>query len=1483
MLLAQIDDVRIRWKEGERLDHLFENKCDELAACGKKAHPAVIERGQPYTYLDIDEAANKLARYLKAKGIKSGDRVALLLERSRRTYIALLAIMKVNAAYVPLDAAFPQDRIGFILEDSEAAAILSQSRYGQRLEGLPQQKCFIDVDEDAISEFPGHRLDAEERGEPVDELAYIIYTSGTTGKPKGVAIEHSSICNFVRVAAETYGIESHDRAFQGMTIAFDFSVEELWVPLMAGATLVPAPNTATLVGEELAAFLDQEQISVLCCVPTLLATIERDLPHLRVLLVSGETCPQNLVLRWAAPHRRILNAYGPTEATVTATIIELKPDRTVTIGKPLPTYSVVILAPEEDRLMPPGEVGEIAIGGICLARGYVNRPDLTQQKFIPDFVGLPSNPSKRIYRSGDLGRFDSNGEIEYLGRKDTQVKIRGYRIELAEIESVMLKLPGIAQAVVNTYESEPGLVELAAYFSPKKGTPAPSPESILQALRAELPPYMLPAYIEQLPIIPMTSSHKADRKALPAPKGPRVAVSSSNYVAPRNEREKLLEAEIVALLKLPRASIKDDFFKDLGAHSLLMARFCTAVRSNPKLESISIRDVYANPTIETLARQMGEAEIAAQTRPAQSGRRHVPSAFAYYGCGALQFAATAALALAWWAMAAEGFRWVYEFSGTFALFGRLEAVLFGIFAVTVAVPVAAKWLLIGRWKHETFPIWSLKYFRFWLVKALVRASPMTLWFRGTPAYNAYLRLLGAKIGRDTCIMSVAPVCTDLFSVGDDTIIRDSTIMSGYVAEGNLISTGLIRIGSRAFVGSASVLEIDTSIGDRGQLGHSSCLRKHQFIANGEIWHGTPAERTNVNYCRLEGRSCSGLRRWLYTFVTSFLSLFIAVPIAVLVAALIVRSLNHYLGAQLAGYPLPIKFLAAAPQIAVVAFVLVIGMLILRLIVASAVSRMLNTFLKPNKEYPLFGFHYFVHRLLCATSNSPWLSILFGDSSYIIGYLKLIGYRLNKVVQTGANFGLDQVHESPFHCNIGTGSMVSDGLYMSNAEVSSSSFRIGEVVIGEGTYLGNNIFYPTGGKTGRNVLLASKVMIPIDGVVRENAGLLGSPCFEIPRCVDRDKKVAALSKAKREKGLRRKNDYNRQSMDYCILAISLQLFVLLMASYAMVVYDPELGNPSLLIYAGFAYLFTVGYWIFLERLSLRFGKLEARTVNLYHPYYFYHERHWKFCANKMTQMFAGTPLKNLTSMLLGVKIGRRVFDDGASLYDKTLIQIGDHANLNHGCVLQCHSLEEGAFKSAPVRIGSGCTIFSGAFVHYDVDMGDCVTLGANAFLMKGETPSAGTVWEGNPAKRLEDTVWYTSARKAQPQEKATQPQEKGTRTSVTAEFVAAARPNSGGGIFGSLTKRSDQLTIPADQPKLPSAAKLEASSLSCPLPTNQEPRGMAWNGRKRQTESSYRKQNSSMTNGVPGAKKQQLDSASDQPRSQKATKLQRPISRTSPRK
>jgi non-ribosomal peptide synthetase component F len=227
------------------------------------------------------------------------------------------------------------------------------------------------------------------------------------------------------VAAEVYGYEPEDRVYQGLTMAFDFSVEEIWVPWMSGSTLVPKPAGTTMVGADLSDYLKEHRISALCCVPTLLATLDEDLPGLRFLLVSGEACPQDLVTRWHRPGRRFLNVYGPTEATVTATYSVVDPQRPVTLGVPLPTYSAVILAPDRARELAPGEMGEIGLAGVGLAQGYVNRDDLTEMAFIPDFLEIPNNPGGRIYRTGDLGRVNGDGEIEYPGRIDTQVKIRG--------------------------------------------------------------------------------------------------------------------------------------------------------------------------------------------------------------------------------------------------------------------------------------------------------------------------------------------------------------------------------------------------------------------------------------------------------------------------------------------------------------------------------------------------------------------------------------------------------------------------------------------------------------------------------------------------------------------------------------------------------------------------------------------------------------------------------------------------------------------------------------------------------------------------------------------------------------------------------------------------------------------------------------------------------------------------------------------------
>ena len=310
-----------------------------------------------------------------------------------------------------------------------------------------------------------------------------------------MAVEHPSIVNFVRVAAEMYGYQPDDRVYQGLTIAFDFSVEEIWVPWTVGATLVPKPPGGSLLGVDLHGFLTEHRVTAMCCVPTLLATMEDDLPALRFLLVSGEACPHDLIVRWHRRGRRFLNVYGPTEATVSATWAVADPDRPVTIGVPLPTYATVILDPDDPgRALPHGEVGEIGIAGVGLARGYVNRDDLTAAAFVPDFLGVPGNVSGRIYRTGDLGRFTADGEIEYLGRIDLQVKIRGYRIELTEIESVLLQVTGIAQAVVDTYEPVPGTTELVGYYTLHTSAARPDDNALRAHLRERLLPYMVPAY-----------------------------------------------------------------------------------------------------------------------------------------------------------------------------------------------------------------------------------------------------------------------------------------------------------------------------------------------------------------------------------------------------------------------------------------------------------------------------------------------------------------------------------------------------------------------------------------------------------------------------------------------------------------------------------------------------------------------------------------------------------------------------------------------------------------------------------------------------------------------------------------------------------------------------------------------------------------------------------------------------------------------------
>ncbi|MCW7537585.1 amino acid adenylation domain-containing protein [Aquabacterium sp. A7-Y] len=1326
-------DHRVRWSPGERLHQLFEQCVDRWIACGDPGHLAVDGEELVLSYPALDRRANQLARHLLGQGLQAGDRVGLLIDKSASGYVAMLALLKIHAAYVPLDATFPADRIAYIAGDADLRAILSLAKY-QALAGAAGVPVIcLDSAAADIARAPDGRLGEAETGAPRSELCYVIYTSGSTGRPKGVPIEHASICNFVRVAAEEYGYRRTDRVYQGLSLAFDFAVEEIWVPLVVGATLVPNQTGGSLLGRELSDFLGAQHITALCCVPTLLATLEGELPDLRLLIVSGEACPQDLAARWHRPGRTLLNAYGPTETTVTATLARLQPGEPVSIGRPLPTYAIVILSEAADRALPAGEVGEIGIAGIGVARGYLNREEQTRRAFIADFLGIPNNTSGRIYRTGDLGRINAQGLLEYRGRIDTQVKVRGYRIELTEIESVILQLPQVAQAVVNTWEPRPGAVELVAYYTLRDEARTLPPEALARELKQRLPPYMVPAYCERLQHIPLLTSDKADRRALPPPTGGRLHVGGGSYVAPQAGPEREIAAVLGELLGLEKVSAADDFFADLGAHSLLMAQAAARLRERLRQPALSMKDFYQHPTVRRLAAHLPADTPAAPEPPARDAAAAQRAADfqstdpAYYACGFAQVGLALLFVFGHAFVLHEGWTWTLAAEDSGSAYRRAVAVSVLWFGFAAALPVAVKWLWVGRWRSEEFPVWSARYLRLWAMRHLTRLSPMVV-FAGSPLYIAYLKALGVRVSWSAAVFSPRlPVCTDLVSIGDHAVVSRDVLLSGYRVEAHRVRTGPIHIGAGVYVGEATVLDVDTLLEPGSQLGHSSSLQAGQRLAAGRCYHGSPAEPTATRYSRLPNRPLGVARRIAYSTLELAVLWLVSLPLPLWAA----YGWMHRPSSEAAS-PGP-----AVWQIAATTSAVYLGALLAGLVLATALPRLLNRCLQPGRAYPLYGLHYLAYRVVYASTNSRFYNTLFGDSSYIVYYLRALGYRFRDLLQTGSNWGLKQKQGHPLLCEVGRGTMISDGLTLLNAEFSSAAFRLGRVTIGPDNFIGNDTLYPAGGRAGANCLIATKAMVPIEGPLHENTGLLGSPCFEIPRSVNRDRQFDHHREpAELRRRLFKKNLAN---------ALSILLFLLSRCSawnlsvlgwyFAM----RHIEHHGPLFLTGFAVCNWAGwlvYFALVDRASLGFRRLQPLYCSIYDARYWRHERFWKLgvgSADPATRLLDGTPMKSWLWRLLGVQVGRRLFDDGCYIPEKSLVRLGDHCTLGADSVIQGHSLEDGIFKSERVVIGDRCTIGSKAFVHYGVRLDDDVSLAPDAFLMKGEHVGAGSRWHGNPAR------------------------------------------------------------------------------------------------------------------------------------------------------
>jgi amino acid adenylation domain-containing protein len=604
----------------------------EAQARKNPAALALVFEGARITYGELDARANRLAARLRLLDVGQETPVALLLDRGPDLITAILGVFKAGGAYVPLDPSHPKERLALILADTQAPVLLTETNLLPNLPG-PAGPTVLCLDRDfppeSCSRAPTPML-TETEGLPEDDrrpglapssdaLAYIIYTSGSTGRPKGVMVEHRGLVNLAEAQMAVFGRGPADRIVQFASSAFDASIFEIMMAFRAGATLVLARKDDLLPGPPLVDLLLREGVTAATLPPSALGAIleGQTLPRLAMAVVAGEACPAEVVDRWA-PGRLFFNAYGPTEITVWATVAQCRENQgPPDIGRPIPGARIYVLDPGREPT-PAGVPGELYVGGLGLARGYLGRPDLTAERFVPDH--LSGDPGRRLYRTGDLVRFRPDGALEFLGRLDDQVKIRGFRIEPGEIEAVLVGHPEVADAAVLTVTAATkGEKRLAAFVAPVPGrllAPEVGDASDLVAalrryLRDRLPEYMVPGLIVILPRLPKTSSGKTDRAAL----GSQVPGRASQ-VEPGGGTFARATEELVANIwadLLERSDFgPDDSFFDLGGHSLLLARMLARLEqargSRPPMV-----ELFRHPTVRTLAAYLESLSARSET------------------------------------------------------------------------------------------------------------------------------------------------------------------------------------------------------------------------------------------------------------------------------------------------------------------------------------------------------------------------------------------------------------------------------------------------------------------------------------------------------------------------------------------------------------------------------------------------------------------------------------------------------------------------------------------------------------------------------------------------------------------------------------------------------------------------------------------------------------------------------------------------------
>jgi non-ribosomal peptide synthetase-like protein len=1250
--------------------------------------------------------------------------VAILLPRhSEYLFSGQLGVLQAGAAYTCLDPSFPDERIRETLEDSSAVALLTDAAGRARAVGFTGR--VIDVTEDV-----GRQVD-ETLPPPAwltpGSLAYTIYTSGTTGRPKAVMIEHRSIVNLVASDLVDFNLGPGSRVSQNSSAAYDSSVEEIWFALASGATLVVMDDEAVRLGPDLPAWLRRERIAFFCPPPTLLSAMacedpRTELPDLAVVYAGGEPLSQDLADRWSCA-RELLNGYGPTECTVTAMYKRLKPGDPVSVGRPVPGIHAWVLNEALEEVAG-GEWGELCLGGIGLARGYWNRPELTAEKFsVHPKLG-------RIYRTGDLVHRDAAGEYYCHGRIDSQVKIRGYRVELEEIETRLTACAGVRGAACRV-ESD----TLAAFVVPDDPQSPPAFDALRSVLRQALPAHMVPARFGLIAQLPLTVGGKIDRARLPSALNGHSAPAAA---APRNATESELAGFVREVLGLPAApSVHADFFSELGGDSLRAAQLITRLRREIPSTAIAVRDVYEAPTIAQLAERFDRtddgpaawAEPAEDTSPPQATSASRPfwatviqSIWLLAGFSI----ASSAVYYVFFELAPHTARAIglvpLLLLGPGLFFGGLA--LYTLLAVSVAV--AAKRCLIGRYRALSEPVWSSFYVRNWMVHQVARAIPW--WFiEGTEFQLAALRALGARIGQRVHLhrgVQLTGGGWDLLEIGDDvSVAQDASLGLVELDEGHVVVGG-ISLGAGVTVEIRAGLAPGTRMEAGASLAPLSWLAPGAVIPAGERWDGIPARPAgNSPLTARITRPAREFSPWVHGLAMVAARYVIGTLPMVnleLLALLSVVSLEWDANRLAQFLSQPFTFTLPLSRLILLAAIAVPLSLAIEAIIVRLLGRV--------REGVISRWSLEYIRV--------WMKprIVFGAGEWLSGtllwpvWLRCAGLRVARGCEISTI--LDTVPEL---VEIGDESFFADGIYLGGPYIHRSTVSLAVTRIGTGVFLGNHSVIPSGCHVSDGVLLGV-CTVAGNTPPRSGSAWFGHPPFELParEVVECDRSLT----------------YEPSTIRYCnrvfweLLRFALPAAPLLVAlAWFQFLAEARLHSvwsTLVLIQVPLVTLAAAGALCLLV-LVLKWGLL-GRVRPGQHPLWscwcsrwdFLYVA-WQFYSRGALESLEGTLLLTWYLRAMGVKIGKRVVLGGgfSQVVDPDMLTIEDGATLN--CALQSHTFEDRVLKIDRVIIRSGATLGTGSVPLYGADIGAGTHVAPNSVIMKHEHLLPGLRYQGAPTR------------------------------------------------------------------------------------------------------------------------------------------------------